>query len=144
MFEAICSITISVLIGSFGCYHFHMLCLSEQSVHQSLHPLQNCSALCRRTAMTSIQLNTKYAAVQQRICQTKVPEANDLMQQPLIGLEWNETLLKMSLTSGAGVSMCVFEPGEDILNILLWCKIVKTCKLILNLLLSKTLLSDYR
>ena len=32
-------------------------------------------------------------------------------------LEWNRALLTMALTSGAVVSMPVFEPQEDILNI---------------------------
>ena len=69
----------------------------------------------RRTATISIQLTTKsWAEFSNESIPEKVQGLNDL-RQPLIRVRagWNRTLLTTSVTSGADVSMPVFESVES-------------------------------
>jgi len=84
---------VSVLVDSSGFDLFCILCLPKQSVHHSLHLLQKCNNLRDRDhpyklpdlwPMNSPDLNPSdckiWGIIQQRVCQTKVQDVNDLMQ----------------------------------------------------------------
>ena len=100
-----------------------------------------------RTALISIQLTKIWRIIQQRVYRTKVNSGN-LMQRLIdasAAVEHNMELLTMPLTSGAGVRLhACTRDISGYFDYSLWHKLVRTFKLSLKSLLSKTFLSDYR